>query len=461
MLDNNGNPVINPSTGQPYAQPGWRYSDFATVGPGSSWNRYNVLPAGTYYVAVASDGPVLSGDTYEEKVLEDPVWYDASTGQNNVPQLTSDMGPWQYYENTAYQGYWGTIQLNVTQTPLPSQLTWDNAGASGDGVSWDTAASQNWNNGTAPTTFNAGGNVIFNDSNNGHYSVTLNTSVAPGFVYVDNTTGNYVISGTGGITGTANLDKTGSGTLTLSTVNSYSGGTVVDGGTLVVGVSGGLPANQSLAIHNGATVRLGTNSATQTLSSLYLSDQTTLDINNNHVIINYGTSLDPISSIVSAIVSGYAGGSWTGFGITSSAAQTNYLSYGIGYADSADPGNPAGLSSGQIEVMYTLLGDANLDSKVNGTDFNLMATNFNQMVTNGWDEGDFNYDNKVNGSDFVLLAANFNQFASQSAVSAADLAALDAFAAANGISLATVPEPASVGLLLIGGAGLLNRRRSK
>ena len=57
----------------------------------------------------------------------------------------------------------------------------------------------------------------------------------------------------------------------------------------------------------------------------------------------------------------------------STAAQSNAGSYGIGYADSADPGNPAGLSSGQIEIAYTLLGDANLDYKVNGTDFNLMA----------------------------------------------------------------------------------------
>jgi len=109
--------------------------------------------------------------------------------------------------------------------------------------------------------------------------------------------------------------------------------------------------------------------------------------------------------------------------------------------------------------MYTLLGDANLDGKVNGTDFNLMAANFNQSVTNGWDEGDFNYDGKVNGNDFVLLAANFNQFASQSAVSAADLAALDSFATANGISLANVPEPASTGMLLLVGAGILYRRR--
>ena len=90
-----------------------------------------------------------------------------------------------------------------------------------------------------------------------------------------------------------------------------------------------------------------------------------------------------------------------------------------------------------------------------------MATNFNQAVTNGWDEGDFNYDGKVNGSDFVLLADNFNQFASQSAVSAADLAAVDAFAAANGVSLTNVPEPGSLGLCTLGVIGVLARRRHR
>jgi hypothetical protein len=166
-----------------------------------------------------------------------------------------------------------------------------------------------------------------------------------------------------------------------------------------------------------------------------------------------------MSSIAAWIASGYDHGTWTGPGIDSISAAGNSASYGIGYADYADPGNPAGLSSGQIEIMYTLLGDANLDGKVNGTDFELMATNFNQAVTNGWDEGDFNDDGKVNGSDFVLLADNFNQFASQSAVSAADLAALDNFAAANGISLTNVPEPASAGMLIVAGLGILRRRR--
>ena len=55
-----------------------------------------------------------------------------------------------------------------------------------------------------------------------------------------------------------------------------------------------------------------------------------------------------------------------------------------------------GLLPGQVEVAYTLYGDANLDFKVNGTDFSIMAANFNQYAPN-WDQGDFNYANVVNG----------------------------------------------------------------
>ena len=223
-------------------------------------------------------------------------------------------------------------------------------------------------------------------------------------------------------------------------------------------LTGAISGSGPLVINGAGTLKLGPSIGAVNLTGLAVTGSAVLDLNNNHIFVNYAGSPDPISSIAAWIKSGYTSGAWTGAGIDSSAAASN-PSYGIGYADAADPGNPAGLAPGQIEIAYTLLGDANLDGKVNGTDFNLMATNFNQAVTNGWDKGDFNYDGKVNGSDFVLLADNFNQFASQSAVSAADLAALDSFAAANGISLAKVPEPASAGTLVMAGLGILRRRR--
>jgi hypothetical protein len=58
-----------------------------------------------------------------------------------------------------------------------------------------------------------------------------------------------------------------------------------------------------------------------------------------------------------------------------------------------------------------------------------------------------------------MLAVNFQRSAGQSAASAADLASLDSFAAANGISLASVPEPASAWIMVTAGLGILRRRR--
>ncbi len=52
------------------------------------------------------------------------------------------------------------------------------------------------------------------------------------------------------------------------------------------------------------------------------------------------------------------------------------------WADCADgTHNVAGLSRGEIELKYTLLGDANLDGTVNGSDFSALSANFGQGVT--------------------------------------------------------------------------------
>jgi autotransporter-associated beta strand protein len=273
---------------------------------------------------------------------------------------------------------------------------------------------------------------------------------------IDTQTNTLTLSGH--ISGGNSLQKIGTGELVLDASNSYTGGTNVTAGTLVVGVSGALPSNGALAISGGSLVQLGTGSGTETLSSLSIDSTSELDITNNHMYITY-SGTDPFSTIAGYIKSGYNGGAWNGPGIISSAAQTltNGLKYGIGYADGAD-GKVSGLSSGQIEVKYTLLGDANLDGIVNAADFTILAANFNQPVTS-WDQGDFNYDGLVNAADFTDLAANFNQSDSGADVSAGDVAALDAFAAAYGLSIpASVPEPASMGLMIAAGVGLLSRR---
>ena len=91
----------------------------------------------------------------------------------------------------------------------------------------------------------------------------------------------------------------------------------------------------------------------------------------------------------------------------SSIAHTN-PNYGLGYADSGDPGNPANLPTGEIKIMYTLLGDANLDGTVNSEDFTPFSQNLG-LSGMMWDDGDFNYDGTVNAEDFTPLSQNLGQ----------------------------------------------------
>jgi len=314
---------------------------------------------------------------------------------------------------------------------------------------------------------------------------TGNTMTISGLTSVNSGTiqggGTFSTSPTAGFGINGTLTVAGPGIVNLNgpSLNQSGSSLAVTGGTVNVSAASATPSTVSISspatvnlngsIPTGASVTvigklnlatgLDTSVGTLDLGSLSIGGSGQLNIANNTVYISYAPGHDPISSIAGWVQSGYGSGTWAGAGIMSTTAQANLGTYGIGYADSADLNNPAGLPTNTIEIAYTLLGDANLDHKVNGSDFTLMAASFNDSVTNGWDEGDFNYSGTVNGDDFVLLADNFNDFASESDVSAADLVALDSFAAANGISLTSVPEPASTGLLTLGVLSVLARRR--
>jgi prepilin-type processing-associated H-X9-DG protein/prepilin-type N-terminal cleavage/methylation domain-containing protein len=303
----------------------------------------------------------------------------------------------------------------INGTDLNPALTWTNAAANN---LWD-ATSQNWNSGSASATYADGDVVTFNDSTSA-YGVTLNTTVHPGSIVVNNSAGDYTISGSGAITSAPALTKSGSGKLIIDTTNTSLGSVTITAGEIQLANSTGLA----------------------TITSLAVSPNATFDITNTHIVIDYGVNSDPVSSIASLLASG---------SIVSSAAAQN-PKYGIGYADASDPGNPAGLASGTLEIAYTLLGDVDLNGTVNGIDFGILAANFNHDVSR-WDQGDFNYDGIVNGIDFAALAANFNQ-------AAGGASALDAFAAANGL-LADVPEPTAGGLCAIAAIATLAHRRRR
>src|SRR6202034_2242871 len=256
---------------------------------------------------------------------------------------------------------------------------------------------------------------------------TLNTNLSPAVsVTITDSGGNIIATQNGvalifsGITNITVTDTASNDVLNfngplaipLSFVNCGTSTVNVNSGTMTfAAVMGGTIKLGTLSVAGGTSAAITpttTNSPT-TLSLSTLSVGTTgqLDVANNQVLINYGSGTDPISNIAGWIDTGYVGGGWNGPGIISSIAQSN-SNYGLGYADAADTNNPANLPSGEIKIMFTLLGDANLDGTVNSEDFTLFSHNLGQSGMM-WDDGDFNYDGTVNSEDFTFLSENLGQ----------------------------------------------------
>ena len=118
------------------------------------------------------------------------------------------------------------IALSVTAN---DRVIWDG----GLGATWDTFT-QSWKrqSNNAATTYIESDDVIFADGAL-TTSVDLPSPVRPSNVSFTNTGATtYTVSGFGGITGSTNLTKAGTGTTILRTQNSYEGSTTVTGGTL-------------------------------------------------------------------------------------------------------------------------------------------------------------------------------------------------------------------------------------
>ena len=390
-------------------------------------------------------------------------WTAAGIAQDLVGTVTQSSGH-------TINGY-GAISANLTNKGLVNANAVNNtlfvngASMSNSATMEATTGVLVFTSGVAVT--NAGG-VISANGNNVYLTgatITGGTLNSPsGEVEAINSTSNTLNgvtnNGQFGIQGASNISTTGTttnnGTITINT-NSSASSTLSAGGPLA--------GTGTVAINGGGLLAFSTGVGASTLGGLTIANGGQLDVKNNHIFIDYGSGPDPIASIAALLKSGFNGGAWNGSTgiITTAPLVSGGLTYGLGYADAADSEDGAtGLPSGNIEIKYTLLGDADLNGIVNGIDFGILAANFNKGVT-GWDEGDFDYNNIVNGLDFGDLAANFNKGAAGTAVaggSALDDPALVAFAEANGL-MADVPEPTMIGLGAVMAAGMLARRRRR
>ena len=138
----------------------------------------------------------------------------------------------------------GAIVLALPTILHAQTRTWDGS----DDMGWTQPDTTSWGG----DTYSSGDPVQF--FNTGAGTVLLTGSVTPGSMLVSNTTA-YTFSGDS-IDGTGVLTKDGTGMLTLSGANGYSGGTVINAGTLRITSDASLgAADTAITFGGSATLR--------------------------------------------------------------------------------------------------------------------------------------------------------------------------------------------------------------
>ena len=223
--------------------------------------------------------------------------------------------------------------LTVSTAGQTANLTWNNSfGVGGDGTSWDSGlgSNQNWNSTAAsnPFIFFDGDDVTFNDSNNNHYTVSINTTVQPSSITVNNNSGNYTFNGST-IAGPGALTKSGTAALTINTSNSYSGGTTLNAGTLNLGNISALGTGTftinagTIDNTSGSAMQLSNNIPQVWAGNFTFTGSNSLDLGTGGVTLNANPTINVAAN---SLTVGGAIANGTGSALTKSGTGTLVLS---------------------------------------------------------------------------------------------------------------------------------------
>ncbi|MEA2709796.1 MAG: hypothetical protein QOF78_2397 [Phycisphaerales bacterium] len=362
-------------------------------------------------------------------------------------------------------------------TPLPGAVV---------NATWTRNASSNW--GTTRTNWTGAmpnfpdATVNFGNAITAARTVTVSAAVSAGAINF-NSSFSYTIAGASAVTldtttGAAASITVASGNHTISAplVLADDVNVTVASATNVLTMTSLQPTSKSigksgagaLAVNNvradrltitGGEVRIaanGTNTGTSKLSELSIAGAgggaggMRLDLADNKLIL---TSM-PLEAVESLIRSGHNGGGWDGGGIATrrSDALSGLTTLAVSTALETTFDNFGGLSvaGGDVLVMYTYAGDANLDGFISGDDYSTIDFNVGTSA-DGYSNGDFNYDGIISGDDYSTIDFNIVAQGAPFPVTSAPAAA----------SVTPVPEPAACAFAFLAVAHLSRRSRRR
>jgi hypothetical protein len=246
------------------------------------------------------------------------------------------------------------------------------------------------------------------------------------------------------------------GTLNAPTIAVNNGGTFTHaGGTLNT-------TNVQLSGNALMTLAPGQN-RTLKVSTLNIADASKLDLADNKLIAaggDLGTFAGgSYSGLTGQIASAYNFSNSDGPGITTSmpdaGAAVGITTLAINTADATfyAGGTFGGLlvASGDVLIMYTYAGDANLDGLVDASDYGIIDNWVQFPGTSGYANGDFNYDGVIDAADYGIIDNAIQ-------LQGPPIPAGTYPASARAVTVAAVPEPSSLPMLGVAAASLLGHR---
>ena len=311
-------------------------------------------------------------------------------------------------------------------------------------------------------------NGNFNGAINTNATLTLAPPAATTYTYG----GIIRDADSGGGTGKLNLAVNGPGTQVFTPgAYIYTGTTTVNAGTLRLQIN---QLTTSSAVNvTGGTLELATGGGSNRViktASVSVTGSGKLDLKDNKAIITstpIGTwNGSAYTGITGEIQTGRGNGSWNGVGgiVTSMSDATSGMLTTLAVATADETGYVGGtfagqsVSSGNVLIMYTWGGDADLNGVLNGDDYfhidsHILAVQSGATELLSFHHGDFDYDGEINGDDYFILDSNILQ--AQASVP------FPTSAGARSGGLAPIPEPASAAFLASAAAAIALMRRRR